>query len=176
MKKLNSRYFVAKLVLALCAMSAVAGFAAQSETVTRALGVARPAIKVQISGNVQRNNQFLALENVEAVSTGETLDWKISSLNEGDAAAQNYRVVGQIPKGTLYVADSAKGENAPLVTFSIDGGKTFSAQPTVEQKQPDGSVKTVPAPISTYTQVRYEWKNSFAAKSQLNAFYRVRVK
>ncbi|MDT5261558.1 MAG: hypothetical protein QOC61_562, partial [Acidobacteriota bacterium] len=59
---------------------------------------------------------------------------------------------------------------------SIDGGQSFSTQPVVEERQADGSVKTVPAPVSMYTEVRYEWSDALAAGGKLSASYKVRVK
>lgn len=166
-----------KLLLALFVLSGMAVFAAQNESVSRAFGINRPNVRVEISGSVERGEKTVVFNKSETVSAGEVINWTISSRNESDSgAAQNYRVVGQIAKGTQYVADSAQGDNAPAVSFSIDGGKNFSAQPMVEEKQADGSVKLVPAPVSSYTQVRFEWANPLAEKSQYNASYRVRVK
>lgn len=166
-----------KLLLALFVMSGMAVFAAQNETVSRAFGINRPNVRVEISGSVKRDDKTILLNKAETVSAGEVINWTINSLNESDsAAARSYRVVGQIAKGTVYVADSAQGDDAPAVSFSIDGGKNFSAQPMVEEKQADGSVKLVAAPVSAYTQVRFEWANPLAEKAQLNAAYRVRVK
>ena len=165
-----------KLVLIMFALSAAAVFAAQNETVGRALSILRPEVKVQISGTLKRGSQIVALDKTEMVESGEILDWKISSANLGNAAARNYRVVGQIPKGTEYVAGSADGDQAPEILYSIDGGKSFSVQPVVEEKQPDGSVKQIPAPVSMYSQIKFEWAKELPAESQLNAAYRVRVK
>lgn len=176
MKKMTGKNFVPKFALALIALSGMVVFAAQNETVGRAFNILRPEVKVQISGTVRLGNQTLSLETVEAVKTGEILDWKINSANTGNAAAQNYRVVGQIPKGTTFVVGSAKTEEAATVKFSIDGGKTFSAEPLIEETQPDGSIKKVPAPVSSYTQVQFDWAKELPAESQMNAAYLVRVR
>jgi hypothetical protein len=37
-------------------------------------------------------------------------------------------------------------------------------------------VKKVPAPVSMYTEVRYEWSDSLAAGGKLSASYKVRVR
>ena len=37
-------------------------------------------------------------------------------------------------------------------------------------------MKTVPAPVSMYTEVRYEWSDALAAGGKLSASYKVRVK
>ncbi|MEZ5427067.1 MAG: hypothetical protein R2747_12430 [Pyrinomonadaceae bacterium] len=165
-----------KLVIALFALSGMIVFAATNETVSRALNITRPDVKVQISGVVQRNDQTLSVEKVEAVNSGEILDWKISSVNEGNASAENYRVVGQIPEGTSFVAGTARSEQKGSVTYSIDGGKEFSAQPLIDEKQADGSVKKVPAPVSMYTHLKFEWSAPLGVKEKLDASYRVRVK
>jgi len=176
MKKVSKLNFMPKLTLAIFVLSGMVVFAAQNETVSRALNLSRPEVKVQISGFVQREDSAVSLEKVEAVKTGEILDWAINSANQGSGDAKNYRVVGQIPKGTVFIADSAKGDDAPQILYSIDGGKNFSAQPMVEEKQADGSVKQVPAPVSMYTQVRFDWAKSMPSQSSLNAAYRVQVK
>ena len=67
-------------------------------------------------------------------------------------------------------------EGGSVVTYSIDGGKSYSTLPLVEERQPDGTVKMVPAPVSMYTEVRYEWADALAAGGKLSASYKVRVK
>lgn len=176
MKGIKNIYSMTKLMLAIFALSGLAAFAANTETVSRALKIARPDVKVQISGSVQREDKTIFLDKAEAVKAGELLDWNIVSANEGAGDAQNYRVVGQIPKGTSFVAETAKGEESPKVTYSIDGGRTFSVQPLIDEKQPDGSVKKVAAPASMYTQIMFEWATPLVSKAKLNAAYRVRVK
>ena len=136
---------------------------------------ARPQINVTLSGIVERDKEKLQLDKVDSVKPGEILHWTIASENEGDGEAKEYKAVGKIPAGTVFVAKSAKAQGA-AVTYSIDGGKTFSAQPMIEEKQADGSVKLVPAPESMYSQVRFEWEAPLNAKEKLNAFYDVKVK
>jgi uncharacterized repeat protein (TIGR01451 family) len=109
------------------------------------------------------------------VNPGEVLDWTMTSENGGTAPALNYKAVGHIPRGTEFVSGSAKADGAAAV-YSIDGGKSYSPQPTIEQKQADGSVKRVPAPISMYTDIRYEWADPLAQGGKLSASYKVRVK
>ncbi len=83
--------------------------------------------------------------------------------------------MGHIPRGTTFIAESAKADGARTV-YSIDGGKSYSAQPTIEEKQADGSFKQVPAPVTMYTEIRYEWVDPLAQGGKLSASYKVRVK
>ena len=170
----NPRALTVALVCLLAAATTAAGFARQQLAARRS--AALPEIKITLAGAVARGDESVPLEKAGAVHPGEVLDWVITSANEGDGAAREYKTVGQIPRGTSFVAGSATAEYGAAVTYSIDNGKTFSAQPTVEEKQPDGSVKQVPAPASAYTQVRYEWSDPLAAGSKLAASYKVRVR
>jgi uncharacterized repeat protein (TIGR01451 family) len=173
MNRLKNRRAAAPL-LALCIVALVGGAALAQRQLKSAGG--RPEVKVELTGSVERAGQRLSLDKVENVKPGEVLDWQILSSNDGTGAARDYKAVGHIPAGTVLVAGSAAGESGSTVTYSIDGGKTFSTQPVVEERQTDGSVKRVPAPVSMYTEVRYEWSDAFAPGGKLSASYKVRVK
>ena len=176
MKRLkNNPRALAVALICLLAAGSAAGFARQQFSAQRA-AKGLPEVKVMLTGAVARAGESVPLEKAGEVRPGEILDWRITSANEGDAAARQYKTVGQIPQGTSFVAGSASAEYDAVVTYSIDNGKSFSAQPTVEEKQADGSVKQVPAPASSYTQVRYEWNDPLAAGKSLAASYKVRVR
>jgi uncharacterized repeat protein (TIGR01451 family) len=174
MTRLKNRRGAAPL-LALVVVALVGG-GAFAQRQLRASAGGRPEVKVELSGSVERGGSRLALDKVESVRPGEILDWQIVSSNDGTADAREYKAIGHIPKGTALVAGSASGENGSTVTYSIDGGKTFSTQPVVEERQADGTVKRVAAPVSMYTEVRYEWSDALAAGGKLSASYKVRVK
>jgi uncharacterized repeat protein (TIGR01451 family) len=173
MNRLKNRRVAAPL-LALCIVALVGGAALAQRQLRAAAG--RPEIKVELAGSVERGGARLALDKVENVKPGEILDWQIVSSNEGTGAARDYKTVGHIPAGTVLVAGSAAAESGSNVTYSIDGGKSFSTQPVIEERQPDGSVKKVAAPVSMYTEVRYEWSDALAPGGKLSASYKVRVK
>jgi uncharacterized repeat protein (TIGR01451 family) len=136
----------------------------------------QPVVKVSLSGLVEREGERILVEKAAAVKPGEILDWTITSENQGSAAAHEYKAVGQIPRGTQLVAESVTYDGSASVVYSIDNGKTFSPQPTIEEKQEDGSMKQVAAPVSMYTQIRYEWADPLAEGSKLDVSYKVRVK
>lgn len=164
------------VLVTLCLVAASAAAAVTRQQLASRLAAGRPEVKVLLAGAVARSGELLALEKAGAVRPGEVLDWKIVSTNEGDGAARQYKAVGHVPQGTSFVAGSATAEYGAQVTYSIDGGKSFSPQPTLEEKQADGAVKRVPAPASLYTEVRYEWSDPLNAGATLTANYKVRVK
>ncbi len=161
------------VTLCLLVLGSAAAFAQKKFMVLR---TGLPEVKVLLSGQVERENSRIPVEQADAVKPGEILDWIITSENDGKGPAREYKTVGQIPPGTTFVAGSATADGSATVVYSIDGGKSFSAQPTVEEKQEDGTVKRVPAPVSLYTQVRYEWADPLAEGGKLAASYKVRVK
>lgn len=171
--RMSSRRFIIGLVLGVLFLSGVVVFAGTDAT--NLFDSSRPLVKVVLSGTVERNKEKLPVQKAGEVKSGEVLRWTLMSENSGNAGATDYKTVGQIPAGTVFVADSAAADNS-VITYSIDGGKSFSQQPMIEEKQADGTVKSVPAPVNMYTQVRFELEKPFNAGEKLNAFYSVRVK
>lgn len=135
----------------------------------------RPDVKVMLAGSVQRDQALISLDEKVTVNRGEIMNWTITSMNEGNAPAREYKTIGVIPAGTQIVAGSVSADGSAKVTYSIDNGRSFSAQPTIEEKQADGSMKKVPAPTSMYTQIRYEWADPLNEGARLVASYKVRL-
>jgi uncharacterized repeat protein (TIGR01451 family) len=161
-------------VIALCLLilGSAAAFAQQKFMILR---TGRPVVKVVLSGMVERDNTYVPVEKAALVKTGEILAWTITSVNEGNAPASEYNTVGKVPAGTQFVAGSAVADESGAVTFSIDNGKSFSSTPMVDERQADGSVKKVPAPVSMYNQIRYSWSTPLNEGDKLNASYKVRL-
>lgn len=161
-------------VLALCLLilGSAAAFAQKKFMILR---TGRPVVKVVLSGTVERDDVKVPVEKAALVKSGEILNWTITSVNEGNAPANEYSAVGKIPTTTQFVAGSATAEGSAAVTFSIDNGKSFSSTPMVDERQADGSVKKVPAPVSMYNQIRYSWAAPLVEGEKRNASYKVRL-
>jgi len=129
-----------------------------------------------LSAAVERDDARVPVEKASIVKSGEVLDWTITSTNDGNAPAHDYKTVGEIPAGTEFVTGSATADGGATVTYSIDRGKTFSEKPMIDQRQTDGSTKKVQAPVSMYTQVRYEWADALEQNGKLVATYKVRLR
>jgi uncharacterized repeat protein (TIGR01451 family) len=134
-----------------------------------------PVMKISLSGTVARPSGNVAIEKAGSVNPGEVINYTITSNNEGSGSARDYKTTGPIPSRTVYVAGSAKADGASAL-YSIDRGKSYLSNPVIDERQPDGSVKKVPAPLSMYTHVRFEWSDPLAAASHTTASYQVRVK
>src|SRR5688572_18866083 len=159
------------VALCLLVLGSAAAFAQKKFMV---LSTGRPEIKVLLSGVVERQSGRIPVQEAATVKSGEVMDWTITSMNEGNAAARDYKAVGNVPPGTEFVAGSVTADGTAKVTYSIDRGKSFSERPTVDEKQADGTIKKVAAPASMYTQIRYEWADPLEQGAKLNATYKVR--
>jgi len=160
------------IALSLLILGGAAAFAQKKFMMLR---TGRPVVKVTLSGMVERDDTKVPVEKAALVSAGEILDWTITSVNEGNAPASEYNAVGKIPAGTQFVKGSATADGSAAVTFSIDNGKSFSSTPMVDERQADGSIKKVPAPVSMYHQIRYSWSAPLNEGEKLNASYKVRL-
>lgn len=82
-------------------------------------------------------------------------------------------VAQHIPK-TAYVLESVRANGAQL-TYSIDGGQTYSEQSMIEVTQPDGTIKMEPAPAEAYTHVQWDYSESLKPMASGQAVYEVAV-
>src|SRR5260370_24509887 len=122
----SKKKFAAISVAALSLLVAgVAGFAQKHFMLSTA---ARPEVKMQLSGSVERDSTLVPLDKSMVVNPGEVLDWTIVSENIGNSAARGCKAVGHIPQGTTFVADSTRADGAKTF-FSINSGKSFSPHP-----------------------------------------------
>ena len=73
MKSLMNKYLMTKLMFGIVALSGLVVFASNNQTVSRALNIARPDVKVQISGSVQRDDKVVSLDKAESVKAARSL-------------------------------------------------------------------------------------------------------
>ncbi|GMR20962.1 MAG: hypothetical protein BMS9Abin36_1560 [Gammaproteobacteria bacterium] len=129
--------------------------------VTPVIAEAKPRIKVTIETEkivTQVNNGKTINKRVKATSVepGETLIYTLRYINNGDEKATNVKVDNPIPKGSVYVAGSAKGINSDI-TFSVDGGKTFKKASllTYRTKLANGKTAKKKASPEQYSNIRW---------------------
>ncbi len=174
----NVKFLLSRsVIVGLCLVLLTGGTAvfATTEGGKKLLGF-RPEVKISLSADVVRDSKPQPLDKKAVVKPGEMIFWNLVSENSGNANAEGYTTTAKIPDGTSYVAGTATGEASPRVSYSIDGGATFSDKPMIDEKQSDGSVKRVAAPVSMYTNILFKWENPLEAGSKLAAKYQVQVK
>src|SRR5206468_3167817 len=92
MMKSKKRFVVLLMAMLTLMVAGAAGFAQRHFM----LGAARPEVKMQLSGVVERDSALVPLDKTTVVNPGEILDWIITSENTGSSAALEYKAVGHI--------------------------------------------------------------------------------
>jgi uncharacterized repeat protein (TIGR01451 family) len=141
----------------------------------------KPQLKLNLTAEkqvIQKNNKKVSWQPIESgavVNPGDILRYNLVGQNNGNGPAKNLVLTQPIPKGTVYILKSATANGAKL-SFSIDGGKTFSPNPVVAVKLPNGKVEQRPAPASMYSIARWDFNQPVNAKSSVKLSYKVAVK
>jgi uncharacterized repeat protein (TIGR01451 family) len=142
--------------------------------------LAAPQLQVTLEGQIRvladGEVSWAALADGAAVKPGELIRYQVELANTGDDAAQRPSALGRIPAGTLFVLESATSGPDLTVEYSIDGGNTFSPQPTIVVEGEDGRKRSVPAPASLYTTIRWTWNDPIPSGDSASVFYQVQVR
>jgi uncharacterized repeat protein (TIGR01451 family) len=102
------------------------------------------------------------------LSQGEVVYYTLRITNPTAAFARNVTVVQPVPANTAYIADSAAGP-AAIVTFSVDGGRTFAPANALTVNV-EGL--TQPAQPAQYTHIRWQLRNALAPGATALARFR----
>lgn len=117
-----------------------------------------------------------ALKGQAQVKPGDVLRYTLTGENTSDRPIKNLTLNQPIPKGMVYVLKSANISNQEAkITYSIDGGRTFVENPTIEVTLPGGTVATQPAPATAYTHIRLQLP-LVAAKTTVKAMYQTQIR
>ncbi len=140
---------------------------------------AKPVVTLKLSGLLvehQANGveQLVPVEKA-VLKPGDEVRYVIVASNNGTDAARNLTPVGRIPAGTVYEAGSATAKDGAQAEFSLDGGKTWSAVPTVKVHTATGDVVKKADPAS-YTMVRWVSAKPLPAKGAFSFAYAVELK
>jgi uncharacterized repeat protein (TIGR01451 family) len=104
---------------------------------------------------------------VSTAKPGDVIVYSIAANNISNRAINRLVVNQKIRPGTTYILNSATPIPGANLTFSTDGGRTYTAQPLFNKK---------PAPAGNYTNVRWSFTSSVAPKSQNKLSYEVRIR
>lgn len=139
---------------------------------------AKPIVALKLSAMLVEHqaNGAERLVPVEktALRPGDVIRYIIVASNTGSNAAKDLVPAGRVPAGTVYVVGSASSPTA-TAEFSLDGGKTWSAVPTVKIRTQAGDVVKRAVP-SAYTAVRWVGAKALAPNAADAFAYEVTVK
>jgi uncharacterized repeat protein (TIGR01451 family) len=133
-------------------------------------------VKEEISRTDASGNILVVHQPVERADPGDVLLYTLTYTNLGGRAAVNANVDDPIPSGTVLLPGSASGERA-RITFSIDGGKTYTTYPAIQAVTgDDGRTVQKEAPAESYTHVRWSATDALAPGESRTASFKVVVR
>ena len=145
--------------------------------VTGGQAFAKSAPKLELKMSMEKEVKTLkegkeVVERMPAdkVGPGDVAVYTITYTNTGAGEAKDASIVDPVPEGTVYVLGSAEGKDAKI-TCSIDGGKSFHAEPVKQVvKKADGSKAEKDAEPSMYSQIMWVVKKVMPGKSGTVSF------
>jgi uncharacterized repeat protein (TIGR01451 family) len=140
-----------------------------------------PAAKKQVDLNLSVKKKMMKGEKISfqplggsaKVQPGDTLHYSLVAkiANRG---VKNLVLKQPVPKGTVYIKNSATQVKGSELTFSIDGGKNYTAKPMIPN--PKKGAPPIEAPETSYTHIRWRFPSLLPANSNVVANYEVKVK
>jgi len=112
------------------------------------------------------------------VEPNQLVEYQLTYTNKGNSNINGLTVVGPVPEGTSYVSDTASTDVTAALLVSIDGGKTFEAEPVIRlETKSSGEVVEKVVPPEQYTHLKWHAENAINADGGTQLYsYRVRVK
>jgi len=111
------------------------------------------------------------------VEPNQLVEYQLTYTNKGESKINGLTVVGPVPEGTSYVSDTANADVSASLLVSIDGGKTFEAEPVIRlETKSSGEVVEKIIPPEQYTHLKWQAENAINADGGTQFYsYRVRV-
>ena len=122
-------------VIALCLL-VLGSAAAFAQKKFMMLHAARPVVKVMLAGAVERDDAKVPVEQASLVKSGEVMNWTITSVNEGNAPANEYKAVGKVPAGTQFVAAAPARKDPRLSLTASTTARRFRLHQLLTNDRP----------------------------------------
>jgi uncharacterized repeat protein (TIGR01451 family) len=156
----------------LLTLMAVAGSVASAWAAGPARAQARPPQPLVVTA---QNLTARAAGRSSDVLPGDTVRYELRFTNTQSATIRNVVFDNPVPNGMRYVAGTAAADRQrTTVTYSIDGGRSYSAEPTV-QRVVDGRRVSVPAPPEMYTHIRWMVQGDLLPGARVSAEFRAQL-
>jgi len=109
------------------------------------------------------------------VLPGDTVRYLLRFTNTRSATIRNVVFDNPVPNGMRYLLGTAAADRqSTSVTYSIDGGKTYSAEPTM-QRVVNGRRVSVSAPAELYTHIRWMVQGDLLPGARVSAEFRAQL-
>ncbi len=146
---MNKKLFIVSTIMFFVAGSFISSPARAENNITISDIMHVEKKKVNDKGEIET---VLAPARETTVTPGEIIQSTIYYKNSGSQAAEGVVIQNRVPDSTIYIGGSAKGAGS-VITFSVDGGKSFNKPSKLNIRGPDGKKrKAVP---EDYTHIKW---------------------
>jgi uncharacterized repeat protein (TIGR01451 family) len=128
--------------------------------------------EIEVEVTAPNGKKEMKREPVVKAIPGTEVIFTTTFSNAGTRPAGNVVLTNPVPDNTAYVAGSAAGPNTEI-TYSVDGGKTFSTPEKLKIKE---GKKERPALPSEYTHIRWTYKGELVPGKSGEVSFRVVIK
>lgn len=128
------------------------------------VGLTLKADKKVVEGN---KTIFKPLVGKVSARPGDVIRYTAIATNNSRCPLKNLMLKQSIPKGAIYLKDSAQPSDGVELSFSVDGGKTFSPQPKVGTQE---------VPATEYNYLRWKFTNKIPTNAKVITSYKLQVK
>lgn len=117
--------------------------------------------------------EIVKLVPADRLVPGDRVIYTLEVRNQSAARLDSPIVTRRVPEHMQYVADSAVGP-AAMVSYSVDGGRSYSRPEDLTITNSDGSVRAAVA--ADYTHIRWRLNNPLQSNSVAFVRFRALVK
>jgi uncharacterized repeat protein (TIGR01451 family) len=108
---------------------------------------------------------------------GDVVRYTITGKNNTDRPIGGLVLNDDIPRDMVIVLGTARVDSGTAtITYSADGGNTYSPSPMIREARPNGTFVSRPAEPEEYTHVRWAFTQPVPAQSSVAGSYQVRLK
>jgi uncharacterized repeat protein (TIGR01451 family) len=129
--------------------------------------------ETEVTETDAQGNETVKRTAAVSVIPGTEVIYTITAKNTGNEPASNIVVNNPVPANTAYVDGSAFGADT-VITFSVDGGKSYGKASALTVRDADGNSRAARA--EDYTHVRWTLQVELQPGQQAEVWYRARVK
>lgn len=105
---------------------------------------------------------------------GDLLAYSLAFTNTTSGTVSHVQFVDPLPNGLVYKTGSARADKPVRIEYSIDGGKTYTARPMIAVTEAGRRVEK-PAPVQSYSHIRWTVSGPLAAGAQVTAGFQAEV-
>ena len=128
-----------------------------------------------MAGDARHDQAIAQGMDRNALLPGDVVQYRLTFTNTTGAPVLNVEFKDPLPAGLRYVASSASADREDVsIAYSIDGGRTYSAQPMIEETV-NGEKVVRPAPAEMYTHVRWLVTGWVQPGTEVTAQFRARL-